>query len=360
MSSSNQLYKGNHVTLRKKMTRDRYSLFLDIYYNGKRKKEYLGLKVSQNKRPTADDKNTIDSAIAYLKQVDSEIVNGRFDIAKVIDEQPQYIIPFIEKYIAERTDLQSGSKKKYRNTALHLGKHFGELADFKKIKESDIEGFKLYLKSNLSQNSADSYFAVVKAIFREAKKRKLTDSNVTENIKGVGKKNKLPVYLTEEELDKLASTKCKHEDTKKAFLFSCYTGLRYSDSESLMYGHIQRNDEIWQIRLAQVKTRSEVIIPINEKALKMIEPFGESSAKVFELWKDDHTRNIVRKWAKDAGIVKNITFHVARHTFATRLITSGADLYTVSKLLGHTDIKHTQIYAQVIDKVKVDAVMRLK
>jgi site-specific recombinase XerD len=359
MASVDQIYKGNYVTLRKKTLKDKYSLYLDIYYDGIRKKKYLGLKVSKNKRPTVDDRNTIDSAIAYLKKVDTEIIEGRFNIVTMSEYEPVYVIPFIHKYIEERTDLQSTSKKKYLNTALHFERCFGKKAEFLKFTETDIEKFKTYLKSNLSNNSADSYFAVVKTIFREAKKRNLIDKNVTEDVKGIGKKSKLPVYLTEEELRLLQHTECSHTPTKDAFIFSCYTGLRYSDACHLMYKDLFYEDGIWQLRLSQAKTNFEVIVPIHEKALELIQPFGAPNTKVFDLRKDDHTRNTVRKWAKGAGITKNITFHVARHTFATRLITNGTDLYTVSKLLGHTDIKHTQIYAQVIDKVKVDAVMGL-
>jgi site-specific recombinase XerD len=72
------------------------------------------------------------------------------------------------------------------------------------------------------------------------------------------------------------------------------------------------------------------------------------------------TRRYVHAWAEDAGIAnKNVTFHVSRHTYATMLLTFGVDLYTVSKLLGHTSIRHTQRYAKIVNSLKDDAISKL-
>ena len=83
----------------------------------------------------------------------------------------------------------------------------------------------------------------------------------------------------------------------------------------------------------------------------------DAGSLVFEhLPGDSHINDILKIWAADAGITKSVTYHVSRHTFATMLLTLGADLYTVCKLLGHSDVKTTQIYAKIINKKKEDAI----
>ena len=77
---------------------------------------------------------------------------------------------------------------------------------------------------------------------------------------------------------------------------------------------------------------------------------------IFHLPGDGYLNKLLREWAAECGIKKHVTFHTARHSNATMLLTLGADVYTVSKLLGHTQIKTTQIYAKIVDKKKDEAV----
>ena len=88
-------------------------------------------------------------------------------------------------------------------------------------------------------------------------------------------------------------------------------------------------------------------------------PLRRSKENVFEFPSYGVTLRRLEKTAKDAGIDKKVTFHVSRHTFATMMLTAGADLYTISKLVGHTDIRTTQIYSKVVDRKKREAVVLL-
>ncbi|MEM4260572.1 MAG: tyrosine-type recombinase/integrase [Candidatus Woesearchaeota archaeon] len=105
-----------------------------------------------------------------------------------------------------------------------------------------------------------------------------------------------------------------------------------------------------------MKTSTEELIPLSEQAVKYLGKRTKSKGRVFSLPNNNNTNNNLVKLSANAGLNKNLSFHMARHTFATLSLTYGADIYTVSKLLGHTDIKHTQIYARVIDKKKEEAV----
>ena len=163
-------------------------------------------------------------------------------------------------------------------------------------------------------------------------------------------------YLTIEELKQLISTECKYEIMKQAFLFSCLCGLRVSDIRKLKWSDLQKSGERIRIEIKMQKTKEPLYLPISDEALKWLPGEAKDDDLIFPLTHEGTINNILQKWAKAAGVTKHISFHVARHTHATMMLTLGADLYTVSKLLGHKNIATTQIYAKVVDKKKEEAV----
>ncbi len=106
------------------------------------------------------------------------------------------------------------------------------------------------------------------------------------------------------------------------------------------------------------KTKEPIYLPLSPEALKWMPERGDKTADdhVFDLPSPSMMNILIKPWAKAAGIDKRFTFHTARHTFATMMLTLGADLYTTSKLLGHADVKMTQVYAKIINQKKDDAV----
>ena len=99
-------------------------------------------------------------------------------------------------------------------------------------------------------------------------------------------------------------------------------------------------------------------MPLSANALEWLPDRGDSKGEDFVFTLPSHfsINRSVKKWARDAEIEKNVTFHLSRHTFATTLLTLGADIYTTSKLMGHKNLRTTQIYAEVVNKKKVEAV----
>lgn len=158
-------------------------------------------------------------------------------------------------------------------------------------------------------------------------------------------------FLTKDEIEKMASTPAEGA-VKRAFLFSCFTGLRLSDIRALEWKNIQEGN----IRLRMKKTGQEILIPLSIEARKCLPP--KEGGKVFPNLGANTTAKVTR-WASRSGILKKVTFHTARHSFATLLLTFGADIYTVSRLLGHSDLKTTQIYAHLVDSKKSEAVKLL-
>ena len=164
-------------------------------------------------------------------------------------------------------------------------------------------------------------------------------------------------FLTEEELDRLILTPCRRNDVREAFLFSCFTGLRWSDIKSLEFKDIHKSEGIWTIKKTMVKTGTWLSLPLCDGAIALLP--RRDIGPVFHLPVPSCANAVIRDWAKDASIDKKITFHCARHTFATLLLKKGADIYTVSKLLGHTNIATTQIYARILDESKFRAIKLL-
>lgn len=167
-------------------------------------------------------------------------------------------------------------------------------------------------------------------------------------------------YLTIKELTRLVHTPFYNTLLKKAFLFSCFCGLRHCDIIALRWEDI-RYDENGNalLNIIQKKTKEAISLPLSSEAIKHLPNRGnaQETEKVFAgLVSLGRSNEILHRWVEQAGISKHITFHTARHTHATMMLTLGVDLYTVSKLLGHTNIQTTQIYAKLVDESKKKAV----
>ena len=163
-------------------------------------------------------------------------------------------------------------------------------------------------------------------------------------------------FLSKEELNKISdayfSGKIKNIQEKQImqyFLFSCFTGLRYSDLRSLKMQSIETN----RITLNMNKTGHTVGIPLSQKAMQLLPVKRDNeSTPVFRIYCNKVTNKVLKKLAVRYGIPKKMTCHVARHTFATISITLGIPIEVVSKLLGHTNLRTTQVYAKIVDNVK--------
>ena len=165
-------------------------------------------------------------------------------------------------------------------------------------------------------------------------------------------------FLTKEELLQLSQTPCKSDVLRRAGLFSCLTGLRLSDCIRLQWENIVKlADGGWGMDIITKKTSTAAILPISEEALQLC---GErATGQVFKNLTNSTVALYLKPWIKASGIEKHITFHCFRHTFATLQLAEGTDIYTVSKLLTHSNLATTQVYADVVDELKRDAAERI-
>ena len=217
-------------------------------------------------------------------------------------------------------------------------------------------------KTTLAQNSAVSYFNKLKATLRQAYKDGYLTTDLNAKIEPIAQAETRRNVLTIEELNSLVRTECNNPLLKRAALFSALTGLRFSDIKNLIWGEIHYSlEDGYTIQFTQQKTKRVEVMPINEQAYSLMGERKEPSDKVFEgLTYSAYENKHLYQWIGAAGITKDITFHCFRHTFATLQLSKGTDIYTVSKMLGHRELKTTQVYAKIIDQTKREAANKIK
>ena len=364
------------VKLRQREQRGKISLFLEYYNNGKREYEYLKLymtptplKGKLSKQVKEENEKILSLAETIRSKRHLEIKNGIYgfnDSGKMKGSFINYV-----DYLADKRKDSAGNYGNWDSALKHL-KKFSNNHDvsFNQIDKKWLESFKEYLqktaktpsKKLLSQNSQSSYFNKIRAALREALKEEIITRNPADSIDGIKPGEPEREFLTYDELIAMSKATCEIEIMKKAFLFSALTGLRWSDINKLTWSEIQHSKEIGNyIRFTQKKTKGSETLPFNDDALKLLGERTGLKERVFEGLKYSAWHNLkLQQWAMKAGISKTITFHCARHTYATLQLTLGTDIYTVSKLLGHKDLKTTQIYAKVIDERKTLAASKIK
>lgn len=281
-------------------------------------------------------------------------------------------LDYFKKMADKKREDSDGNYGNWQSAYEHLKVYMGRrIYTLDQINEDFLEGFKQYLQGSITRkgreskklaaNSALSYYNKVRASLREAYINKLIKENPANRVKGLKQGNPHRQYLTLEELQKLAATPCENELLKKAFLFSALTGLRWSDVKGLTWDKIRASESVgWHLEYTQKKTKAAEILPLSEQAVKVLGEKKDETTPIFnDLNYHNHMGRKLQEWIDEADIKKKITFHCARHTFATLQLSMDTDIYTVSKLLGHKHLKTTEIYAKVIDKKKIEAVKKL-
>jgi len=177
---------------------------------------------------------------------------------------------------------------------------------------------------------------------------------VERKVKGKAKKKDV---LTLNELKTLGATSTESSEIRRAFLFTCVTGLRWIDIKALQWKSI--NVGTRQMNISQSKTSENVSITLNDTAIKLLGTAGAPVEKVFNLPTANGANKTLKAWVKRAGISKAITWHNGRHSFGTNLIFNDVDILTASKLLGHTSIKHTHRYVNAANEMKEAATNKI-
>lgn len=391
------------VRLRKSEFRKEWFIYLESYpvmISGKktpqRIREYLNRSVTtvefDKKRPAKTTENSVSykpkrddngiivcksendretmlyaDSVRKLRQREYDNIELYSELDQIQAEQKEKsqenFVKYFQALIKSRHKNNSESIKiNWERAVDFLISYEGVEIPFSKIDIKFCEAFKTFLLSAprggnksgfLSQNSASTYFSVFKAALKQAFIDGYFTTDIAGKIKSIPSEESRREYLTIDELNTLVATPCENDVLKRAALFSALTGLRHSDIQKLKWNEINMDNGQPRINFTQKKTKGVEYMPISQQALEICGEAKSPNDLVFEnLTNPAWINRPLKTWVAKAGIQKNITFHCFRHTFATLQLSSGTDIYTVSKMLGHTNVKTTQVYAKVIDEKK--------
>jgi integrase len=370
------------IKLRYKALKSRnYSLYLDIWSSDnhgikKRQYEFLKLQVSKNyskhKNILAGDKDTMMLAEEIRKRKELELAANIRGLTNRRITTDKDLVEYIEEHYLKTGNVTTQS------ILFHLRKHLGESRILLSAVNKDwLEGFKRYLLGEVSSNGARNYLKKFKARLNDAVRNELITSNPLDLIQLPAQQEVEKVFLQPDEVEKLISTTFpSHPDLRLGFLFSCFTGLRVSDIRNLKWEDLsnekEANGSITTImKIKPIKTEKEfdktIRVPLTDSAVNILDltkaTFKGQAQKedlVFDhLPSDRNARSLLKLWIARSGIKKNVSFHTARHTFATLCLFYGIDIYSTSKLLGHSSVRITEDYAKIMDKKKQSEILKL-
>lgn len=368
----------------KELANGNQSIYLDCYVNGERKYRFLNiyLRPEKGKDKAVNkewNKEQMRVAEAVKAQMLIDIQNGEYGFKDYAKARKINFIDYCQAI--EDEDMAKGkvaTARMMRTCIRRLIRYKGHVIPLSSIDKEFVIGFLEFLnnekreaggtdhKNNqtpqpITENTKLSMYERLVVALNKAERDDLilkNPCNAVENKYKPKRTASTRCYLTLQEVKKIMKLDyAPKSGVKEAFLFCCFTGLRYSDVQRLTWADIKTNSNgDMQIESKMKKTGKDMFVPLSKNALEFMPPKGDATddAKVFPRLPKvaNETHHYMRRIEELSGIKKHITFHVSRHTFATMAITYGADLYTVSKLLGHSNVQVTQVYAKIVDENK--------
>ena len=339
----------------------RKAIFLNIYYKGgRRKQESLNLYIEPEL--TRADKVRNKEILALAEEIRAqrliEYRNARYNV-----NAPALTSPYLTDYY--EACMRRRNKEKAAGTMIVWQTSYNHLCEYlnhsrmtlEDIDKEFVEDYLASLEEKVSTNTALLYISKLNAVLRQAVKDQYISRNVIELVELPKSKATIRESLTIDELRKVAAAQCKNQIAKRAFLFSCLTGLRKSDILNLRWGDVRDGEPI-RIIFKQQKTSSLQYLDISPQATALLGTRKKDNDFVFAVTKTQCNYSVMQLM-KSAGINRKITFHCARHTFAVLMLELDVDIFTVQNLLGHKDIKTTMVYAKMRDKRKQEAVLKI-
>ena len=346
------------------------SLYLDIYRAGKRSYEYLKMYLIPETDYNAKMQNqaTLTAANAIKSKRIIEMINSEAGIKQEADTPKVYLLEWMETYMESQAKRGKKDRSQIKKAIDILKAYGAETVTMDMIDKPFCQGYINYLTTEyrpkgktVSNFTIHTYYQVVNGALNAAVRADILRENPFNKISSsekIHKPESKREYMTIDEVRSLIKTPTSNEAVKGAYLFSCFCGLRISDIKGLTWENVYCDSGQYHLEVMMQKTKSPLYLPLSSEALKWLPERGNKSGKekVFKLPSSAGINKLLKTWAQKAGISKHITFCTARHTFATMMLTLGADIYTTSQLLGHTDMRTTQIYVKIVNRGKDEAV----
>lgn len=364
--------KKNNVILREKTLSDgNVSLYLDIYRDGQRMYEFLKLYVDTKAR-TPKERQTNKEVYELAETI-------RTDKESELNHQAHgYIAPAAKKM--NFLDYYQAYIDNYKKADIRMIKaSFGRFKDFlaeqypryrtnikpEQIDKNMIIKFVEYLESKSTGEGALTFYKRFKKVIKYAVDNGVIAKNPCAGVTCSVDENALTKdILSVEELQKLIGTHYPEQNpnTRRAFIFTLYTGIRFCDIIELKFSDIDYSNKTLKFNQAKTKGKSKtswVTIPLTDYLLSLIGEKPEKDEYIFKLPSQTMCLRSLKHWVKKAGIDKHITWHCGRHSFAVNILNNGANIKTVASLLGHSGLKHTEKYTRAVDSLKEKAISSL-
>lgn len=267
-------------------------------------------------------------------------------------------------YFREKADKATKSIGAWSASCGYFEKYYGNVL-FSDINKNLIEDFKNKLlnsyrlrstKLKLKRNSAASYFIRFIQVLEMAYHENYLSENFKDRIEWIEEEEVMKNFLTLEECKTLFNTDFEDKILKKYCIFAFLTGLRYSDIFSLKWFDVSKRDETVFIYFRMQKTSAFQYHPISDEAFKLMGERKNRFEFVFDRIAYHSLNDNLRKWLAKAGIEKRVTFHNFRTSYAVAQLDAGADIYLISKMLGHKNVTTTEIYAKIVDSRKISTI----
>jgi integrase len=372
------------ITIEKRPTKDGEKQNIRLVYwhgshtdeNGKikhkRKLEQLNLYLyvtPATKFEKQHNKETLQLVEQIKSKRISEAASGQHGFTSTNKISTNFYSFFNQVMELKKTNESSKNYDLWQACLIHVKRyHPDESLTFEQVTVEWTEGLRRYFDSQaktksgnlISSGTASTYFNKVRAVINEAFTKEIISKNPLKQVKGITVIPSERVYLGLDEVRALVKTDCRYDILKNAFLFSCLTGLRWSDINKLDWSEISELNGNKRITFNQKKNPTKLqYLELSPQAYSLLNGF-EQKGRVFQSLKYSAYMNVeLLRWAMASGITKHVTFHTGRHTFAVSLITQGVDIYTLSKLMGHSEVKTTQVYADIIDSVRKEAMHKI-
>ncbi len=391
MARNDTKVTDNPKLKQKKLSDGTISLYLDYYLGrfdvqdeitGKiknmvqRKREYLSLYLFQSPRTPLErqqNKETIKLAHKIRYERGQQLLEST-EGYRLKKKQDINFLSYFQTYIDGYTKKDKRMVQTALNRFVDFLKGTPEYNKYvrtikpEQITKDMVEAYTEYLQSRSVGEGAKSIYARFKKVIKYAIEHDVMIKNPCTGISIKADDNILrKEVLSQDEIQTLVATHYERENPniRRAFIFCLYCGLRYCDVRDLTFANVDFSNRL--LKFEQNKTKghsanSGVVIPLNDGLLKLIgEPQKEINRDeaIFPLPSYVMCLKALKKWVKRAGIDKHISWHCARHSFATNILSNGANIKTVASLLGHSGLRYTEKYTRAIDSLKQEAINSL-